>query len=172
MKKNEFNRYCSALIIMLLVLFYGTTFGQSTAKDSKSEKSALVKQMVNDRTFVFRAQFALPMGGSSIQLTSEYDVSLKKDTLVCFLPYYGRAYSAPMNPSEGGIQFTSTDFQYSVSNKKKRGWDVVIKPRDAKGVQQLTFYISESGYGSLQVTDNNRQPISFNGYYEQIKEKK
>lgn len=172
MKKNEFNRYCSALIIMLLVICYGTTFGQSTAKDSKSEKPALVKQMVNDRTFVFRAQFALPMGGSSIQLTSEYDVSLKKDTLVCFLPYYGRAYSAPMNPSEGGIQFTSTDFQYSVSNKKKRGWDVVIKPRDAKGVQQLTFYISESGYGSLQVTDNNRQPISFNGYYEQIKEKK
>lgn len=140
-------------------------------KEVREKKAAEIKQLVNSKDFVFKAQFALPMGGSSFQLTSEYDVKVVKDTLICFLPYFGRAYSAPMNPSEGGIKFTSKDFEYTAKNRKRGGWDIVVKPRDVQNIQQLTFYISESGYGSVQVTDNNRQPISFNGYYEKNKEK-
>lgn len=164
---------CLRIIVILLVVFAGLkgVYAQDSKKEQRVQKAAEIKQMVNARNFVFKAQFALPMGGSSFQLTSDYDVKVSKDTVICFLPYYGRAYSAPINPSEGGIKFTSKDFQYNVTNKRKGGWDIVIKPRDVRDIQQLTFYISESGYGSLQVTDNNRQPISFNGYYEKNKEK-
>ncbi|RXF71407.1 DUF4251 domain-containing protein [Arcticibacter tournemirensis] len=159
-------------MLSLLVIFTGLNevYAQTSKKEERVRKAAAIKQMVSSKDFVFKAQFALPMGGSSFQLTSEYDVQVKKDTVICFLPYFGRAYTAPMNPSEGGIRFTSKDFQYTVSNKKKSGWDIVIKPRDVNNIQQLTFYISESGYGSVQVTDNNRQPISFNGYFEKNKE--
>lgn len=162
----------SKMIFALFIVLAGfdTVNAQSSKKEERVRKAAEIKQMVSSKNFVFKAQFALPMGGSSFQLTSEYDVRVTKDTIICFLPYFGRAYTAPMNPSEGGIRFTSKDFQYTVSNKKKSGWDIVVKPRDVNNVQQLTFYISESGYGSLQVTDNNRQPISFNGYYEKNKE--
>ncbi|MGX5688027.1 DUF4251 domain-containing protein [Arcticibacter tournemirensis] len=170
MKRNRF-LYCKVML-SLLIIFTGLNlvYAQTSKKEERVRKAAEIKQMVSSKDFVFKAQFALPMGGSSFQLTSEYDVRVTKDTVVCFLPYFGRAYTAPMNPSEGGIRFTSKDFQYTVSNKKKSGWDIVIKPRDVNNIQQLTFYISESGYGSVQVTDNNRQPISFNGYYEKNKE--
>ncbi len=166
MKKDRFN-YLKA-IVALLFIFSGLNiaYAQDSKQEKKVQKTAEIKQMVNSKNFVFKAQFALPMGGSSFQLTSEYDVRVSKDTVICYLPYFGRAYSAPMNPSEGGIRFTSKDFIYTATNKRKGGWDIVIKPKDVRDIQQLTFYLSESGYGSLQVTDNNRQPISFNGYYE------
>lgn len=171
--KRENIFYFFSYIFIAAAILAGVNPGYTqTHKEEKAKKAAEIRQMVNTRNFVFKAQFALPMGGNSIQLTSDYDVRVSKDTVICYLPYFGRAYTAPIDPSEGGIHFTSKDFQYNVSNKRKGGWDIVIKPKDAKDVQQLTFYISESGYGSLQVTDNNRQPISFNGYYEKKKDKK
>lgn len=80
------------------------------------------------------------------------------------MPYFGRAFVAPMNPSEGGIRFTSTDFNYTVKDRKKGGWDIAILPKDAKDVRQMLLSVTESGYGSLQVISNNRQQISYNGY--------
>lgn len=170
---KEFLRSRGAILVLLsLILFFDRLYGQSPRKERAGRKAAELKEMVNGRNFVFKAQFALPMGGSSIQLTSEYDVKIKKDTLVCFLPYFGRAYTAPMNPAEGGYRFTSANYDYAVKSKRKGGWDIVVKPRDIKNLQQMIFYVSETGYGSLQITDNNRQPISFNGYYEKNKDKK
>ena len=36
---------------------------------------------------------------------------------------------------------------------------------------RLTLDVSSDGYASLQVTSNNRQPISFNGYVTERKKK-
>ncbi len=41
------------------------------------------------------------------------------DSIVTYLPYFGRAYSVPVNLSQGGIQFTSTDFDYTIESKRK-----------------------------------------------------
>jgi hypothetical protein len=104
------------------------------------------------------------MVGRSRQLTSDYDVKVAKDSIISYLPYFGRAYTAPLDPTRGGIQFKSKDFEYTISNKRKGGWDILIKPKDVDDVRQLSLMISEDGYGSLQVLSNNRQPIIFNGY--------
>lgn len=128
------------------------------------DKKANIKELIDARAYVFKAQTALPMGGRSRQLNSDYDVKVAKDSILVYLPYFGRAYTAPLDPSKGGIQFTSKNFQYTVDNKRKGGWDILIKPMDVDDVRQLSIMISENGYGSLQVISNNRQPIIFNGY--------
>jgi hypothetical protein len=74
--------------------------------------------------------------------------------------------------SEGGIHFTSTNFEYKVTERKKGGWDIVIKPKDVQAVQEFNFSIFDSGSASLQVNSTNRQPISFNGYVSEKKKKK
>ena len=114
----------------------------------------------------------MPMSGRTRQLTSDYDVKITKTQVVSYLPYYGRAYTAPTDPSQGGIQFTSKDFDYTVTPRKKGGWDIQIKPKDYRDVQQFNFNVTESGYASLQVTSTNRQSISFNGYITANKARK
>lgn len=139
-----------------------------SAQDSKKDKAEAVKNMVKAKNFVFKADYVIPMRGTSRNLTSDYDLNVSKDTITAYLPYFGRAYSAPIDPTEGGIKFTSTDFKYETKPKRKGGWEISIEPKDTRDVRQLTMDISESGYASLRIISNNREAISFNGY---IKEK-
>ena len=145
---------------------------QSTKADKQAEKTAAIKNMVDSQSYVFKAQSAMPMSGRTRQLTSDYDLKVTRDRIVSYLPYFGRAYTAPIDPSQGGIQFTSKDFDYTVTPRKKGGWDVLIKPKDYRDVQQMSLNITENGYASLQVTSTNRQAISFSGYVTAIPPKK
>src|SRR5207237_7069612 len=100
----------------------------------------------------------------NINLTSGYYLKVSGDKLISELPYYGRAFVAPMNPTESPLSFTSSKFSYQVNPRKKGGWDITIEPGDNREVRQFSFTVSEKGYTSLQVTNNNRQPINFSGY--------
>ena len=155
-------------LLCLLVLTGLTSAFAQTKKERQAAKIALVKSMIDSARYVFNADYAYPLRGPQKALTSYYDLKVAKDSVIAYLPYYGRAYVAPYNPTEGGIKFTSTNFMYSKKQKKDGSWQIIIKPKDHnitdwRDVQQLTFDISPDGYASLQVLSSNRAPISFNG---------
>lgn len=125
--------------------------------------------MVDARQFIFHAQMALPSSGSIRSLTPEYDLKVLKDTVISYLPFFGRAYSAPINDSEGGFKFTSVKFEYSSKIRKKGGWQISIKPKDVTDFREFSLFISENGHATLQALSNNRQSISFTGYISAIK---
>jgi hypothetical protein len=133
------------------------------------DNESAIKSAVESGQFVFHAQTALPMSGTSRQLTSEYDVKVSKEVVVSSLPFFGRAYSLPYGSTEGGFNFTSRKFDYSVSNRKRGGWQINIKPKDVADFREFSLLVSKTGYGSLQAVSNNRQPISFTGYITAIK---
>jgi hypothetical protein len=131
--------------------------------NAQKTDEATVKKLVDSKDFVFVAQTMLPMNGPSRPITSDYDMRVSQDSLVTYLPYFGRAY-APILPGEGGINFTSSKFTYAAQPGKKGGWNINILPKDTKDVRQLNLSVSKNGYASLQVTSNNRQAISYYGY--------
>lgn len=128
------------------------------------QKETDIKNKIQAKSYVFMVQSVSPMRGSMRQLTPEYDLRVSPDSIISWLPYFGRAYSAPINASEGGIKFTSTNFTYTVMNRNKGGWDITIKPKDATDVNRLFLTVFANGSASLQVISNNRDPITFNGY--------
>lgn len=155
-----------------LVVIAQSAAAQSSAADKKAAKQAEIRNMVESQNYVFKAQSAMPMAGRTRQLTSDYDLKIAKESIISYLPYFGRAYSAPIDPSKGGIQFTSKNFDYTMTPGKKDGWNVLIKPKDVSDVQQMNLSISSAGYANLQVTSTNRQPITFNGVVAAPKAKK
>jgi len=161
MKYRSYKAFFS-LILMLFVIASATS--AQGEKNKAGDKSAEIQQLIETQDFVFVAQNAVPQTGRTINLTTTYDMRLSKDTLVSQLPYFGRAFVAPMNPSDGGINFTSTKFTSTINQRKKGGWDITLLPSDTKDVRQMFLTVSQNGYASLQVTSNNRQPISFTGY--------
>ena len=152
-----------AFILAPFVVLPFTTHAQSSSADKKAAKAAAVKTLVESQNYTFKAQSANPMSGRVVQLTSDYDLKITKESIISYLPYFGRAYTAPMDPTKGGIQFTSKDFDYTLTPNKKDGWTALIKPKDYRDVQQMTVNISSAGYATVQVTSTNRQPITFNG---------
>jgi len=142
-------------------LFFGVLISGSLAAQNND---STIKILVEGRQFIFHAQTALPSTGSSRQLTSEYDLKVLKDSLISYLPYFGRAYSAGYGATDGGLNFTSTKFDYKASRRKKGGWDISIKPSDVRDFREYSLSVSDNGYGTLRALTNNRQPISFSGY--------
>ena len=141
------------------------------AQDKKNDREDRIKTAITDKRYVFKATSALPLRGRTIQLTSDYTLTVRGDTVIAFLPYFGRAYTAPLDPAKGGIDFTSTNFDYKAKQRKKGNWEINIKPKDADDVRQLYLSFSASGFGNLQVTSLNRQTISFNGHVNPTEEK-
>jgi hypothetical protein len=153
------------------------SYAQQTSKDKKAARAAKVTKIINDKNYVFEANYAIPQRGGSRSLTYGYDLIVSKDTVTAYLPYFGRVTLAPSDPSDGGVKFTSTNFDYTQKPGKKGGYEIVITPKEnnsqgSKDVRYLRLSVSESGYASLQVTSNNRDPISFNGTIEERKSKK
>src|SRR6186997_773588 len=89
------------------------------ALNAQPDKSA-VKTSVESKQFIFHAQTALPTSGRSRQLTSEYTLRIFPDSLISYLPFYGRAYSVPYGSSDGGFNFTSTKFEYTATPGRKK----------------------------------------------------
>ena len=131
---------------------------------AKEKTELTTRQMLETKNFIFKAQTVNPQRGRLRQLTSEYDVVVTSDTVIAFLPYFGRAYSAPIDPTEGGIKFTSGKFDYSLTAGRKKSWTLKIKPDDIKDVQDLYFTIFENKKATLLVNSMNRESILFNGY--------
>jgi hypothetical protein len=158
-----------ALVPVIMVLCCHLTNAQSTRLQKKEAKQQAIKNLVENDSYVFEANYALPQSGSERQLTSTYDLRVRKDTIIAYLPYFGRAYLSPSpGETEGGIKFASTNFSYEEKQGKKGGWSITIKPRDKnitdwRDVQQMTLDISADGYASLHVLSTNRDPISFEG---------
>lgn len=161
MKRIIYTMLAYALIIFAIVAC------KSTEGLSKTEEKALVEEKINSKNYTFSARTALPLGGPSIPLSSGYyTLKITGDSVIAYLPYYGRSYTAPINPNEGGIKFVSTRFDYAASPKEKGMWNIKIDTQDTPQNSVLTLSVGESGYTTLIVTDNNRQSISFYGEIE------
>src|SRR5687767_9865112 len=143
----------------------------ATIIQAQEKKEPSTQQIVESKNYIFKAESVNPQRGRFRQLTSEYDVVVTSDTVTAYLPYFGRAYSAPINPSEGGIKFTSSDFEYTVEKKKRRSWQIMIKPKDASDIQAVYLTIFDNNKATVRVNSLNRESISFNGYIIEGKEK-
>ncbi|KQM74876.1 hypothetical protein ASE74_02530 [Pedobacter sp. Leaf216] len=170
------------LILSLAFLLLGF---QSFAQTNKET----TVRIVADKNYTFIANSAMPMsnndiskiltmmpggqGGATINLSgSQYDVRVTKDSVVAYLPYYGRSYTSPIDPSQGGIKFTSKDFTYTESKNKKGSYTIQINTKDVKRENyRFTINISTNGYASLTASSFNKQPIIFNGYLDEPKKK-
>lgn len=160
-------------IVILALLSIGlASCGSTITTAQKQENASIIRQKVNDANFTFTAKHAYPTSFKSIYLSPFYSVKVSSDTISSHLPYYGRAYSAPMDPTEGGIKFTSTAFDYDVKQGKKSGnWIVKIKVNNKGNHISLLFDVWENGTARLTVSDSKRQPISFEGDIELDEEK-
>src|SRR5690349_21534324 len=124
-------------IFSLLLLAAGLT---ADAQKSGDE----LKNLIQNKTYVFEPRAVIPTGGPTRQLNYNYELSLKGDTLVSYLPYFGRSYTANFS-SEGPMDFRSTNFEYEITDRKKGGWEIMMLPTDTKEVRQMRLTVMDNG---------------------------
>ncbi|HEY0433290.1 MAG TPA: DUF4251 domain-containing protein [Chitinophagaceae bacterium] len=152
---NRSYKYLFAVAISPLLLALAPV--RSSAQDSSIENA------ITGKSYVFHAQTAIPQAGGARHLTTDYTLKVEKNVLISDLPFFGRAYSIPYGGGNGGFNFTSQQFDYTVAPRKKGGWQIDIKPHDVQDFREFILTVSSNGYATLQANSNNRQPISFTG---------
>jgi len=147
---------------------------------AQTDKATTAK-IVEAKTYTFVARSATPLNsvdiskvmgqmsggsqGGTINLNETYyELKITPDSIVAYLPYYGRSFTAPINQTEGGVKFNSKKFEYKSTKGKKRGWNVVIDTKDTTESYRLALDIGDEGYATLSLNSNNKQSISYQGY--------
>ncbi len=135
-------------------------FAQLHAQDS----TKTIKSILDGKRYSFVPRTMIPMRGQTRQITGTFSLDVKGDSLVVYLPYTEQSYSAPINPSDAGYNFTSTNYDYTVKEGKKKRYEVSIKVKDRISGTQFFLTVFDAESASLQATSNDKQSISYNGY--------
>jgi hypothetical protein len=150
-----------SMLVVLSCLCSGC--GTSRQLSPHNPTAAKIDSLVSVQDILFRPTKALPMGFNSVDLNYGYSLRVSKDTVDCYLPYYGRAFYAEYGGGDPGIKFISSSFDYKSTKDKKGFSNITINTRDQKREFKLYLSIGSSGYASLNVNDPNKQPITFYG---------
>lgn len=159
-----------ALLFIALGVFAGAAIAQTPSKKAAKEAAAAeaLKNKIESGHFTFIAQFIQPLGGGQKYLTDDYDLRVKKDSVVAWLPYIGTVYlDPPVFPDDDGVKFSSTKFQYDIKPHKKGGWLVTINLNDVKRSSKVLLDISTSGSTYMQVMSNTRDQVAYLGYIKE-----
>lgn len=166
-------------IVFALILLFGflSVNAQDSSKKSRKERKAEkkeqkmeeIKQLLNDETFMFTATHALPMGGGSKYLNYDYDVVVKNDTIVSYLPFYGVAYHVEYGTRDLGFDFTQPLEEYKME-KDDDGYMIDFEVDNGMDHLNYTFHVSEMGNATLHVSSTHRQSITYYGNIDGIEE--
>ncbi len=150
---------------LLLILFILQSFGLY----SQSEEFSELDKIIKSNNIIVEISRIIPIKGNNIETTDGYTMQLKKDTLSCYLPYFGQSdgigyggrdlsIEIDKSPIEIIDPFTFEKDHYiirftatSLSNEK---WKFSIK-----------MYSNKRVY--INVTTSQRSPISYQGFIQE-----
>lgn len=157
------------LVTIILVAFISTQAFAQDKKNKKVSNDLELRNMLDSQRFVFVPSSITPQRGRTRYLDGYFDLRLKNDSLISYLPFFGRADIAPISADDYGIRFTSTDFEYSYKPAKKRSYEVTMKVRDNSNSNKFFLIVYDNLTASLIVTGNFRDQVTFRGYIRPIK---
>jgi len=155
--------------INLFILILASTFmiACTSQNQPKSESELAIANNVNKKVeakdFRIRVDYANPMGGRTVPLTSEYDLVIKNDSAFAYLPYFGVAYSAPYGSTEGGIKFSTLMEDYKSALNKKGEWTIDFKINIPNYNYIINISIFSNGKSSININSAQRRAINFDG---------
>jgi hypothetical protein len=154
------------LLSLSFTLINSALQAQDVTPSEKELQTNQIKSLIDSQLYVFSAKTVIPLSMQSKSLLSTYELKVSKDTIQANLPYVGKTNSFEVGASESGIVFKSTNFKYTLQEKKKGGWNIKIVFKDAGDVKQMFLSVSSTGYSTLQVTCQAKESISYNGFVQ------
>lgn len=164
MKKIQF-----ILAMGLLLLGMGHPLWAQSKAEKILAQNTLVKELVEGKHFVIDVNRANPMSAETVFLTSSYNLEIRGDSIISYLPYFGQAYSVPYGGGNGLI-FTGTATNYEVKYTKKGEARVHFRVKTNEDSYTFNLQVYSNRSATINVMPVNRQSISFYGEVTSPKE--
>ena len=130
-----------------------------------AELSANVTIALNNRDYKIAIDRMYPMRGSSRHVSFGYSVEVRNDTLISYLPYFGRAYNVPYGGGKG-LNFTAPIGSYQEFMKRNGQRHIEIGVTNEEDTYFYTIEVFDNGNSSVEVRARQRERISYSGNVE------
>lgn len=157
-------------VLGIALICTGQSLFAQSKQERKEQREMEVKETVESGRFTIDVNRAVPMSGRSVNLTSPYSLELRGDSVISYLPYYGRAYSAPYGGGKG-LNFQEQASEMEQTQKKKGSTELKFRVRTDEDVYAFRVEIFPNGSSTINVTPVNKQGITFYGEIAAKKEK-
>ena len=152
-----------SVVWMLAVASAGCSASKSAAMSEADLVTAgQVTEMLAARLYKVDFARAYPMSGPSFALTYPYFVSVIGDRVESFLPYFGRAYSVPLDGGEG-LRFAAPISEYKETARKNGRTEITFSARTEEDHYDFRLTVFPLGQCDLTITPFRKQSISFGG---------
>ena len=145
---------CSAMV---------TLSGCATAEERAAraaEQALKVKTALTQRRYKIDVNRMYPMNGNSRNVSYGYSVEVRNDTLISYLPYFGRAYNVPYGGGKG-LNFSERIGSYHETQQSNGARLIDIELKNDEDIYQYTIKVFDNGNSSIDVQSRQRDPISY-----------
>lgn len=159
LKSTYMKKYLYTIIAISLLSLYGC----SSSKEATFMNQELEKALTADR-WLFTAQQSNPQPPANRGLDAGYELKCESGKLQSSLPYFGRSFSGTAAyTNQNPLDFKTTEYTIQRSNGKKGSKVLLIRPGSIPEILEYRLTVFSNGRATLDVTFNNRSPISFSG---------
>ena len=152
------------LILSVSVLFAQEKRSKKQIRtERKSQKIQLIKSIIDNKTFVFKAYSVIPKNERTKTLISDFGIEVRNDSIFSYLPYYGNTYSRDYSSFKDSPMGFAQPMESYKRVKTKKGFEVNIKVKNQNDLIDLAFHISKMGSATVVASSLNRQAITYTG---------
>lgn len=151
-----------SLLFALAVILWSSCATSEEKAAQMAELSANVTNALNNRDYKIAVDRMYPMRGSSRHVSYGYSVEVRNDTLISYLPYFGRAYNVPYGGGKG-LNFSAPIGSYQEFMKGNGQRHIEIGVTNDEDTYFYTIEVFDNGSSSVEVRARQRERISYSG---------
>ena len=147
-------------IVMAAALAGCATTAERMEREART--AAQVSEALASRHYTINVLMMYPQRGRAVNLTTNYSVEVKGDSLISYLPYFGRAYNVPYGGGKG-LNFIAPITGYQTETDRKGITRVVLTSENEEDHYRYILEVSNSGDSYIQVQSRQRDFIRYSG---------
>lgn len=160
-------KFIYALIALATLTACGTQRDATGQKLSKAQQQAQVasqvQQALESRHFTVEVNYMNPRRGPTHRYVQGFDLTLKGDTVVSYLPYVGEVWRAGYGPQKA-LNFEAPVQNYTVSRPRRDMTRIQFMAQTDEDRYDYTLEVFDNGTASIDVLAQSRDGISFDGH--------
>lgn len=153
-------KYFIALFVVALAACSSLTPLERAERDAKTAQA--VETALAERHYKVEILMMNPRRGAAVNVSPDFLLEVRGDTLVSYLPYFGRAYSLPYGGGKG-LNFTAPISEYRTTKERNGATLITMKVINEEDVYLFRLEIFSNGSTTIDLRPRERESISYSG---------
>ena len=154
--------YLMFILLVLGVLTACSTLTPEERQALRAAKMQRVENALNSKHYKIDIQVMHPIRGIPKNVSSDWSLEVKGDTLVSYLPYVGRAYNVPYGGGKG-MNFVAPISRYEQVQGKKGEYIITFYVDNGEDILNFLLKVCDNGQTEIDVQARERDYISYGG---------